>query len=235
LENYFRIEGTQPPGGPGVQAWLFPQALAVTRRWLKECVVCEDDTFPQLLLLTPLAHDAADRIFRAMVSTSAGEKRLRAVLHPVEPVGSSRGIDFDTGRDTWATRPDKCHVSHVALDSGWEASLVQALEETPEVIAYVKNQNLGFRIPFALDGRPGSYQPDFIIKLDTGEPGPHHLILDVTGEKKGDKAAQVAAARDLWVPAVNNEGGFGRWAFLEVMGRGDPRHWIGNCLQGSCL
>jgi type III restriction enzyme len=26
----------------------------------------------------------------------------------------------------------------------------------------------------------------------------------------------VAAARNLWVPAVNNHGGFGRWAVVEV-------------------
>jgi len=30
------------------------------------------------------------------------------------------------------------------------------------------------------------------------------------------KQAKVAAARDLWVPAVNHWGGLGRWAFLEV-------------------
>jgi hypothetical protein len=27
---------------------------------------------------------------------------------------------------------------------------------------------------------------------------------------------EIVAARTLWVPAVNNNGGFGRWAFLEV-------------------
>ena len=40
--------------------------------------------------------------------------------------------------------------------------------------------------------------------------------MEVTGEKKKDKAAKVATARALWVPAVNNHGGFGRWAFLEI-------------------
>jgi len=35
-------------------------------------------------------------------------------------------------------------------------------------------------------------------------------------EKKKDKAAKAATARTLWVPAVNNHGGFGRWAFIEI-------------------
>jgi type III restriction enzyme len=38
----------------------------------------------------------------------------------------------------------------------------------------------------------------------------------VTGEKRREKSAKVDAARTLWVPAVNNHGGFGRWAFLEI-------------------
>jgi type III restriction enzyme len=43
-----------------------------------------------------------------------------------------------------------------------------------------------------------------------------NLLIEVTGEKKKDKAAKVSTARTLWVPAVNNHGGFGRWAFLEI-------------------
>jgi type III restriction enzyme len=31
-----------------------------------------------------------------------------------------------------------------------------------------------------------------------------------------DKEAKVSTARTLWVPAVNNHGGFGRWAFIEI-------------------
>lgn len=43
-----------------------------------------------------------------------------------------------------------------------------------------------------------------------------NLILEVSGEARKDKAAKVALARSLWVPAVNNHGGFGWWAFLEI-------------------
>ena len=53
-----------------------------------------------------------------------------------------------------------------------------------------------------------------------------NLILEVTGEKQKDKAAKVATARTLWVPAVNNHGGFGRWAFLEIADPGTRRTLI---------
>ena len=45
----------------------------------------------------------------------------------------------------------------------------------------------------------------------------------MSGEARKDKAAKVAAARTLWVPAVNNHGGFGRWAFVEVTDPWDAR------------
>ena len=43
-----------------------------------------------------------------------------------------------------------------------------------------------------------------------------NLLVEVSGEKKKDKAAKVATARNLWVPAVSNHGGVGRWAFVEI-------------------
>jgi hypothetical protein len=40
--------------------------------------------------------------------------------------------------------------------------------------------------------------------------------VEVSGWKKKEKEAKVETAKTLWVPAVNNEGVFGRWGFLEV-------------------
>ena len=88
----------------------------------------------------------------------------------------------------------------------------------PEVVRYVKNHNLGFAIPYTLNGEEKNYIPDFIACIDD-EHGPNdllNLLVEFTGEKKKDKAAKVATARTLWVPAINNQGGFGRWAFLEI-------------------
>ena len=87
-----------------------------------------------------------------------------------------------------------------------------------EVKAYVKNQNLGFTIPYTLNGEEHNYNPDFIVRLDDGRgcDNPLNLIIEVSGEARKDKAAKVSTARDLWVEAVNNHGGFGRWQFIEI-------------------
>src|SRR5438094_141508 len=79
LEKYFRADGQALPekGGPHrfdaeVQAWLFPQVLDIVKRWLAECLTCQSGTFPQLLLLLQFAHDAADRVYRAIVAGAGG-------------------------------------------------------------------------------------------------------------------------------------------------------------------
>ena len=108
--------------------------------------------------------------------------------------------------------------------------MAEALEDMREVIRYVKNHNLGFTIPYTLNGEEHQYIPDFI---DDGH-GPEdllNLLVEVTGEKKKDKAAKVATARTLWVPAINNHGGFGRWAFLEVADPWDAQNLVRASLQ----
>ena len=48
-----------------------------------------------------------------------------------------------------------------------------------------------------------------------------------------DKAAKVATARTLWVPAINNHGGFGRWAFIEISDPWDAKNTIRAALHGE--
>jgi type III restriction enzyme len=212
LEKYFRDDaGHDKP-------WLFPQLLTITKRWLDECLHCKGGTFPQLLMFVRFAHEAADRIYRSIVESTAGTTTLKPILRPYETVGTSRYVDFHTIRSTYKTRADKCHVSHVALDSDWESKLAHDLEDMGEVVAYVKNQSLGFSIPYTINGVERQYYPDFLVRIDDGGGRDRalSLIVEVTGERKQDKEAKTATARTLWIPAVNNHGGFGRWAFLEV-------------------
>ena len=226
LEKYFRDDaGNDKP-------WLFPQVLGITRRWRESCLTCKGGTFPQCLWLAELRHQAADRIYHAIVSSAEGAPRLKPIMRPYEAVGMTRYVDFHTIKETYKTSPDKCHVSHVTLDSGWEAKLAQELEDMGEVLAYVKNQGLGFIIPYTVEGVERSYYPDFLVRLDDGRGAddPVNLILEVTGERKKDKVEKTATARTLWVPSVNNHGGFGRWVFLEVV---DPYDDVADLIRAT--
>ena len=213
LERYFTDDDKNR------KEWLFPDLLAIVRDWISTHLVLKDNTFPQLLLWASNRQDAADRIYKAIVTTTAGEKRLLPIPKAYDTVGSTRYVQFDTRRPVYRTRADKCHISHVAADTdSWEQKTAEALEDMDEVIAYVKNQRLGFQIPYTLDAAQHHYEPDFIVRLDDGHgrSDPLNLIIEVTGERDREKAAKVSAAEALWVPAVNNAGQWGRWAILEV-------------------
>jgi len=104
----------------------------------------------------------------------------------------------------------------------------ETLESMPEIVRFVKKQNLGFTIPYTVDSQQRNYIPDFIVVLRDREVPEDllHLITEVTGEKKRDKESKVQTARNLLVPAVNNHGGMGRWAFLEIRDSWDVTRFI---------
>ena len=135
--------------------------------------------------------------------------------------GSTSDVLFETSRPTWETKPEKCHISHVVADTdSWEQKTAQALEQMDEVIAYAKNHNLGFTIPYINhNGESRQYVPDFIVRIKSGESGSTdenvNLILEVSGLPREDKVQKVNTIKNMWLPAVNGCGEFGKWTFLE--------------------
>ncbi len=200
------------------QPWLFPQLLDATRDWIGSSLVLHDHVFPQLLLLHEPASAAVERIVRGIVSADRGTARLLAIPAPYDPEGSTAAVDFDTAKPVMVTDPGKCHAEYVAADSGWEHVLAKRLEGMREVRAYVKNQGLGFTIPYTFDAEERRYVPDFLVRIEDGhgEDDLLSLVIEVTGQALPDKAAKTATARTHWVPGVNALRRFGRWDFIEI-------------------
>jgi len=227
LEHFFKDDdGNNKP-------WLFPQILEITKRWMNECLELKDNTFPQMLLITRIRRAASEKIYRSIVSTTGGQTRLKPILRNFEVTGSTDYVDFDTTKNVFETDESKSHISHVVADTeSWEQKMASVIEEMPEVFSYVKNQNLGFTIPYVLEGDSRQYIPDFVAKVKVDESGEYlNLIIEVSGEKRKDKAAKVDTARTLWIPAVNNHGGFGKWAFIEISDPWDAKNLIREFLK----
>ena len=222
LEKYFKDEEGNP------KPWLFPQILKITKEWMDSCLLLKDNTFPQMLLITRWTRMASEKIYRSIVATTDGKSKLKPILRNFETVGSTDYVDFDTTKPVYLTDEDKSHVSHVVADTeSWEQKMASVLEEMPEVVSYVKNQNLGFTIPYVLEGDERNYLPDFIVRVKTPSSNEViNLILEVSGEKRKDKVAKVETARNLWVPAVNNNGSFGHWEFIEITDPWDAKNLI---------
>jgi len=217
MDRYLTGQDTRP--------WYFPQLLKITKRWLAECLICDSQTFPGLLLVGDIGERAASKILHDVVSLQPGNRL--PVVRPMlasDPVGTTALVDFYTTKEVYKTSEQRCHVNFVVLDgprgNTWEEMVAQLLEVLPPVAAYVKNDHVGFTIPYAYQGRSRQYLPDFLVRLQPldDDTQTRTLLVEVSGSHKppGPTKEKADTVRDLWLPAVNNHGGFGRWSYCEL-------------------
>ena len=199
--------------------WLFPQVARLSREWIDRFVVVEPGYSLAPLRLAEAQADLADHVYGSLTSQSGNRRpRIRPILRAFDPIGSTGEVGFWTRKDVRTA--EKSEVSHVVLDSGWEATLADFCEGLGEVAAYVKNDHLGLAIPYVHKGKGHDYIPDFLLRLRKRDPDDveRTLIVEVSGGQKspGPTAIKADTARNSWCAAVNNHGGFGRWGYLEV-------------------
>ncbi len=212
LKRYFRDgDGTE-------KYWLFPQLQKISVEYVKNCVVLKDRMVIGYLSVGSYFSGAISKIKQAIDSENlAGskDKKILPVLAPYDMIGSTRYVDFPTTKSVQGT--SKSHVNYVVADTEeWEQGVAKKLELMLEVLSYVKNQSLGFTIPYEYQGIARQYFPDFICKVKLPDRLILNLLIEVTGKKDDKKAIKIKTARDLWIPAINNDGRFGRWEILEI-------------------
>ena len=198
---------------------LFGQLKRIAKQWLDSCLVCKGDVHPAALMYQELADLACDRITVAIVKEMVGESPVKVVLDPYNPVGSTSHVRFTTSKtDRWETDSRYSHVNWVILDSGWESEFCRVVESHPRVRAYVKNQNLGLEVPYRMGSETRTYIPDFIVLVDDGHGDDDllHLVVEIKGYRREDAKDKKTTMETYWVPGVNNDGRFGRWAFAEL-------------------
>lgn len=137
-------------------------------------------------------------------------ERLEPVFDAEQPIGSTAYM-----RTWYTTKPcdptKKSQISHVVIDGTWEKYVADALESSAladAVLAYAKNDHLGFNVYYLWNGSKRRFIPDYLIRLANGKT----LILEVKGEDSPQNKEK-RAALDLWVKAVNAKGGFGTFVW----------------------
>lgn len=138
--------------------------------------------------------------------------RLEPVFDGERPIGSTRDMR------TWYTtriaeKTQRSRISHIVVDSGWEKYAANVAEAHPRVAAWAKNDHLGFSILYLWNGSKRKYIPDFLVRYESGKT----LVLEIKGEDSAQNQAKRAASAQ-WVAAVNEQGGFGTWAWDVVLG-----------------
>jgi len=199
---------------------LFGKLKPVVRQWIDRCLKCSGGTYPAQLKYKYLANLAAEKIVNAITLAEMGRERpVLAVIDPYNPEGSTAHVNFTTSKTLrWETDSRRSHINWAILDSEWEGEFCRAVEQHPRVKAYVKNQGLGFEVPYVMGGKARRYLPDFIVLVDDGhgEDDLLHLVVEIKGFRREDAVVKRQTMDTYWIPGVNNLKRFGRWAFVEL-------------------
>jgi type III restriction enzyme len=204
--------------GQAPKLHLFGQLKRITKQWLDTCLVCKGDTYPGLLMYQVLADIACKRITDAITRAEQGRRPIKAILDPYNPTGTTVHVNFTTSKtDRYETDSRRCQLNWVILDSDWEAEFCRVAEAHPRVLAYVKNHNLGFEVPYRYASETRIYRPDFIVQVDDGQgtADPLHLVVEIKGYRGEDAKEKKSTMDTYWVPGVNHLKTYGRWAFAE--------------------
>lgn len=204
--------------GDAPKMHLFGQLKRIALEWLESSLVCTGGTVPALLKYRQLADMACNRIVAGITEAHQGDRPIKALLDPYIPTGTTADVRFNTSRDSrWETSSKSCHINWVVLDSDWEGEFCRVAEAHPQVRAYVKNQGLGFEVPYRYGSEHRRYFPDFIVLVDDGH-GPEnllHLVVEIKGYRREDAKEKKSTMDTYWIPGVNHLGNYGRWAFAE--------------------
>ncbi len=148
----------------------------------------------------------------------------RIVQHVFEQIRftNTNGLEpiFDRGRPIrstgdmlpWYTgKPvvmaSRSHINLCVADSTWEAHAAHELDHNAAVAAWAKNDHLGFEVAYIFGGEFHKFRPDYLIRLTNGV----RLVVETKGHftaKDETKRRYLAE----WISAVNEHGGFGKWA-----------------------
>ena len=188
---------------------------AVTEWYEKKVVVLNADQKYKKLLLFDDPKTIVDHIRRGINPEQNTKEFVRPVFNYYNKFSSTKYVNGNTVKEIYPTT--RSHVNYVVMDSNWEAICAKTLEEIG-VISYVKNQFLGFAIPYVVDGKGKNYFPDFIVKVKSQDGSLKHLIIEITGMNR-DKAEKKWFVENRWLPAVNalkEKYNYPEWHFIEI-------------------
>jgi type III restriction enzyme len=196
---------------------LFPQMLDCANHFIDEHVTPVGSRTKQDLAINPYFGDSVAMMINAMETVDGGgTSQEKAVLAPgAAGVRSTRVVNFHTGKTLHDVQ--RCHLNAAVFDMDWERQAGELLGSHPAVEAWVKNDRLGFVVPYRKEGTLRKYLPDFLVELKNGD----QLIVEIKGQA-GDAAIKKAAA-ERWCRAVNNDGRFGSWAYHLCFGLAELR------------
>jgi type III restriction enzyme len=195
----------------------FNKLKSIVEEWYNEKVVVLNlkPEFKKLLYFEE-PKKIVDHIARGINPQNNTTEHIRPVFNYYNKFSSTKYVNGNTVKDVYST--EKSHVNYVVMDSDWEGVCAKTLEEIDSVECYVKNQFLGFAIPYTKDGKDRQYFTDFIARVRCKDGSVKNLMIEITGMSK-DKAEKKWFVENRWIPAVNalkDKYEYPEWHFIEI-------------------
>ena len=163
----------------------------------------EDETRRKIAIMMGM-EQIVRKVFSAITHQNSTEL---TILYKNPKYRSTKdAIEWRTAKETKPFK--KTHMNLCVFDSTWEAAHARELDRNRYVAAWVKNDHLGFEVPYVHSGALRVYIPDFIVKLANDE----YLILEVKGLKKS-KDESKWDFMETWTKAVSQDKDNGKWHF----------------------
>ena len=205
----------------GQQFQKFPDIKRIVETWFNEQleIVGGDGSADQKRLVMLWDYKAVlSNINEGIHKANADHEEITAVLNYYNPEGSTQHVYRPTNKPVYTTV--NSHVNYViAEDNSWQQIAAKTLDSMENVVCWVKNTYLGFRIPYTVGDENKEYQPTFIVKVKLEDECIVNLIVeceDFESDKSGNKDAKRHYLKDYWIPAANNLQKYGQWDLLEV-------------------
>jgi len=203
-------------GNPSFQK--FNKLKQIVEVWYNEKVLLlniRDPKYKKLLFFDE-PKKIVDHIIRGINPDRNTTEHIRPVFNYYNKFSSTKYVNGNTVKDVYPTQ--KSHVNYVVMDSDWEAICAKTMEEIDTVVSYVKNQFLGFAIPYVKDGKDRLYFTDFIAQVKSKDGSIKNLMIEISGMSK-DKAEKKWFVENRWIPAVNalkDKYEYPEWHFIEI-------------------
>ena len=218
-------------GGFERRRLLFASMVLAVKEWIRIQKIRNEDQ--SMLVHDPHLEAVPKRIAEACVAYDAEPKIVPIFsdeIHPAQPHSSDTSdVGFETSlkHKYPVGRGNTAHseLSAAACHTEPEKLLAEVLDKHPDVLAWVRNFRLGWRIPYfdQKRGRWRGYEPDFVARLQSDRYGPRHLIIEFKGTMTDDAIDKKDGTDKMWIPAANDSSDpacVGTWAYA-ILDTGD--------------
>ena len=205
----------------GKQFYKFGDVLNIVKQWYNEQIELKggDGRPEQKRAVMLWDYKAVLASIHEGIHKANGDKEvISAILNYYNPYGSTSNVYRPTNRSVLPIT--KSHVNLILAEpDSWQEVVAKYLDRMDCVVSWVRNNYLGFRIPYTISDETKEFLPSLIVRVKTPKGKEINLIVECQkfdSDKTGNADRKRQTLLNYWIPAANNLKTYGEWQLVEV-------------------